>query len=185
MTAALNPLWGIPYLVIFYLVFLGIGARKSKSIFIGKMFIVPGILLALSIYGLFVRCQGWSDLLVWVLFLGIGIALGFGLVDSWKVRANRKKLIIKLPGSSLILMLVFAALLIKVFFVAYYATHADVDINMRMADLILFSLITGILIGQPYSLVRKFAKARHESVIKSSKKVALKKAVSKKVRSRS
>ena len=167
METLINALQGTPwwvYVVFAYLVMIGIKAMKPQMVSVNKMFIIPLIFIALSIYGLIVGFRGWPDLFFWAIALVAGFFVG-GRLAPEKFRADRKKLLAYIPGSPVILILILAIFAVKYFFGYYSATH-EVGDAMHVAQIIASGAVTGIFVGRTRAFLLQFSKAKHESLKK-------------------
>jgi len=157
-----TPWW--VYALFVYLVWVGVRAMKPQMVSVNKMFIVPLIFVAWSIYGLIIRFQGWVDIFFWAIAIIAGFFVGGYLVFK-KFRADRKKLLAYIPGSPVILILVLVIFAVRYFFGYYSATH-EVGQAMHVAQIIVSGSITGMFVGRMRAFLLKFSKAKHENLKK-------------------
>lgn len=153
----------IGYFLFFLLVWIGYDALKPRVFDPRKIFILPLIFLVWSIWNLIAGFQGITDLIVWAVFILLGYAAGKGLTQSLKVRADKQKGYMGLPGSPLILVLVL------IFFGIRYIIGYFPEANQKILHnllLVLTSIITGIFIGRTFTIMKKYAKAKHEKLRK-------------------
>jgi hypothetical protein len=138
-----TPLW--VYFVFAYLVLMGVKALKPRSVSMKKLFVFPAIL---TIWGLLGMRWSIYPLLAWSISLVIGFGLGWLLVRTWKIKYDRSRMTMHLPGTrtTLILALVFFA--IKYFFGFYKATHIDIPEELMVAQSAASGLITGLFLGR-------------------------------------
>lgn len=160
-----TPWW--VYLLFFYLVYIGVRALKPTTMHIGKIFIIPLIFLFWSVWDLIVRFQGGTDILLYILFSGIGGIAGWGLMQRFELRADHQKLLVRIPGSPFILILVLVIFAVKYFFGYIEATEGAMGSVMHSLYIIASGLITGIFVGRVLAILKKFAKAKSEKLKKS------------------
>jgi Family of unknown function (DUF6622) len=169
METLVNALKGTPwwvYVLFIYLIYIGVQAMKPQKISINKLFILPLLFLAWSIYGIIAHFASWMDPFAW-LIAGIGgFFCGENLAPK-KLRADRKKLIAQIPGSSITLILVVAIFILKYFFGYYRATHDMTSSGVHIASLIVSGVVAGIFIGRTRATLVKFSKAKHENLKKN------------------
>ncbi len=156
-----TPWW--VYLLLIYLVFRGVKALKPQIVSVKKIFILPLIFCILSLYRLISTYQGFRDLIVWLFFIIIGYIVGWGLAHSLRIRIDRRKLLLRMPGSPIILVLVLLVFATRYFFGAYSAMHPDAKDNFlfHSANLLSSGFITGIFLGRFFAILKKAGKAKH------------------------
>ena len=159
-----TPWW--VYLLFVYFLYVGIKGLKSRVISLKKILILPLVLFIWSLYGLIAKFHGVVEIFIWAFFIVIGYGIGTNLVKRLKIRADKKKLLVRLPGSQVTLFLVLTIFILKYFFGYYYATHPEVSLHVHIADLIVSGTISGIFIGRMVSILKKFGKAKHEKLRK-------------------
>jgi len=157
-----TPWW--VYVLFFYVLRIGLIARKSRVLSLKKMFILPGIIFVLSIYNIIAYFESAADIVYYVLFLVGGCIAGNWMTKSRPIRADRKKFLVKVPGSNSVLILVLIFFAIKYFFGYYYATQTEIPDTITFVRLAIFGAITGIFIGRVYCFLMKFSKAHHEKL---------------------
>lgn len=160
-----TPWWVYPIFV--YLLIVGIQALKPQIVSIGKLFILPIVLIAWSIFSLITGFEGWVDLFFWALAIVAGFFIGCSLAGPYKkLRADRKKLLAYVPGSRLVLILLMVIFAVKYFFGYYRASHEEPSSVIQVASILAYGAITGIFVGRLYMLLKHFAKAKHENLKK-------------------
>lgn len=153
----------IGYILFFSLVWLAYEALKPRVMNPRKIFILPLIFVVWSIWGLIARFGGIVDLLVWAVFILIGYAVGTGLTKPVKVRADKQKGFIGLPGSPIPLIVV--SLFFGVILFLGYFPEMDQK-TLRTLRLITESVVAGLFVGQMISISKKYVKAKHEKLRK-------------------
>ncbi|MDN3505833.1 MAG: hypothetical protein P0S96_01220 [Simkaniaceae bacterium] len=160
-----TPWW--VYLLFFYVLYIGIRALKPRTFSVNKLFIVPLIVLALTIWNLIDKFESFKDLLIWALFIPIGFAAGWGIVQSFKIRGDHKKLLIRMPGSPFILVLLLFVFVIRYFFGYMKATTPDIGPVLHSLDLAFSGIFLGLFIGRLFATLKKFGKTKHEKLKKT------------------
>lgn len=151
------------YLLFFYLGWVGYESLKSQVLDPRKIFILPLIFVVLSIWSLIAGFQGIVDLFIWAIFILLGYLVGWGITQSWRVRADRQKKLMGLPGSPITLIFVILFFAVKFFFGYFVKENQGI---FQWFNLMISSLITGIFVGQTFAIVKKFSKAKHEKLRK-------------------
>ena len=106
--ALVNTPWWV-YVIFVYVLIFGIRATKTRIVSLSRMFIIPIILIALSINELLTTVQPvWYNFFIWVIAILIGIYLGWLQIYHFKILIDRKKHLIQTPGTwtTLILLLI-------------------------------------------------------------------------------
>ncbi len=153
------PWWVYPIFI--FLILLGIQALKPRTVSLPQLFLMPLIFGLGSIWTLIARFQGFLDLVIWIFFLLIGYIAGIGLVHALKIQVDKKKLLIRLPSSSVVLVLV-----ILLFFTKYCFGYRE-SLLLETANLIGTSLIAGMFIGRFLAIIKKIEKAKHTKLKKT------------------
>lgn len=169
METIFDALKGTPwwvYLVFVYVLYIGILGLKSRTISLGKVFLLPFIFLLWSVWSLIRGYQAQSDIWIWILFLVIGGIAGWGMMQKFNVRGDHKKLLVRVPGSPMILILVLIVFGVKYFF-GYMQAIGESGIVFHSLYLVISGLVTGIFAGRAFAILRKFSKTKHEKLKKS------------------
>jgi len=142
------PWW--VYVLFFVLISQGMKATKPRTISIKRVVILPLLFLIWSIYGLFQKLQlGFFSLIpLWIVCIAIGTYLGIREVRSWKIKVDRKKEEITLPGNYSTLILILLIFIIKFFWGYIYATHTDIPYWIYFSDVLTGSIVTGFFVGR-------------------------------------
>lgn len=138
-----TPWW--VYVVFAYIVTMGIKALKARTVSIKKLILLPAFF---TIWG-FIGMQ-WIlfTALSWSLSLAVGGVLGWFSVHNWKIRYDRGRGTLHLPGSWTSLGLALAFFSVKYAFGFYHATHAEISTSIYIAESASSGLITGMFIGR-------------------------------------
>ena len=169
MNALIDALKGTPwwvYLLFVYLLYAGIQGLKSRIASLKKILILPFVLFVWSLYGLIAKFHGIVEIFIWAAFTCIGYGIGMTLFKRLRIKADKKKLWVRISGSRAVLILLMTMFFLKYFFGYYYATHPALSVKMHIADLIISGTISGIFIGRMVGILKKFAKAKHEKLRK-------------------
>ena len=161
--AILGTPWWV-FILFAYLVFVGVNALKSRVISIKKVFILPLVFTVWSVWNLIANFSGFRGFLAWAIFIAIGYLIGWGMTQPWKIAADKKKLLVGIPGNRITLILILAVFAVKYFFGYYRATHQEMSALVAFVNLIASGLITGIFTGRTLAILKKFAKAKHEKL---------------------
>lgn len=150
METILDTLDGTPwwvYLLFFYLVLMGVKAAKPQTVPILRLLLFPIVLTIWSLMGLYSKWDG-PAFLSWAIALIPGCIFGWLFVRSWKIRFDRKRKTLSLPGSWSTLILVLVIFAVKYFFGYYSATHPAIPETLMFAQMISSGIITGIFFGR-------------------------------------
>jgi len=101
-----TPWW--VYVLFAYIVFIGVKATKMRSVPVLQLFIAPSIFTVLSIYTLVGRIgDHFLYMIPWGSAAIIGIAIGWIEMRRLNITVDRKKRLLKIPGSAFTLILYF------------------------------------------------------------------------------
>lgn len=161
-----TPWWVYP--IFFYILYIGIGALKAQTFSVKKLPIAPLAFLIWSIINLVLGYVNAVDLLLWAISICLGVWLGNKMMKKVRVRADHKKMLIRTPGSSFLLIYVLVVFFVKYLFGYLQATLETIGPIFHALNIIVFAGITGIFIGRTYALLQKFSKTKHEKLKKTA-----------------
>lgn len=138
-----TPWW--VYLILIYIVYMGVKAGSPRTIAIRKLVLLP---LALTVWGLMGMAWTLTLLLLWAGSLIIGFGLGWFSVRKWKIRYDRGRGTLHLPGSYSTLILALLFFCIKYFFGYYNATHPEPAQEVLISQAAVSGVISGMFIGR-------------------------------------
>lgn len=150
MEAILDALEGTPwwvYLIFCYLVLRSVKAAQPQTLPVFRIVILPIVLTIWSLAGLFSKWD-WSAFLSWAIALIPGFILGWLSVRSWKIRFDRKRKTLSLPGSWSTLGLLMIIFAVKYFFGYYAGTHSTIPLTILLAQMGASGIITGMFFGR-------------------------------------
>ncbi len=154
-----TPWW--VYLLFFLLVGIGFKARKPQVMSLKKVFILPLAFTAWSLYSVFTSSNVFFYIFIWLPFLVAGGVFGWFLYRNIKIRADRKKQLIEIPGSWGTLALILIIFATKYTFGYLYSEypHTRKDVFVYGLDMITSGAITGMFAGRALLFVRKFLRS--------------------------
>ena len=148
-----NILTGAPwwvYLLLIYLVSLGIKSIKPRTISIKRLILFPLVFIAWSFYGLYEKLTlGFPWLaLYWIVFLAVGTYFGIREVCHWHLKITHSKEEITIPGNYSTLILILLIFILKFSWGYFYATWETIPYWLYVADTTSSSLVTGFFVGR-------------------------------------
>ncbi len=154
------------WVILYLLIFRGIKARKTTILSLKTYPIVPLLFFFWVCYSLFTHDEISAKLLVlWIFSLGVGAAIGYRMMQKLNIRFDKKKKLIKLPGSWVPLILSMSIFVIQYFVNVAYALHPELTSNGTFLPLeLLNTAITGCFIGRLVGCLRKYKQASHENL---------------------
>lgn len=158
-----TPVW--VYLLLIYLIFIGIKETKSRVIKLPRIFIGPTILSALSIHTLMTTVLEAGYLIIgsWILGIVFGGILGWWQMKRLRIQVDKKRFLIHIPGtwsSMCVLLTIFAAR----YYLGYeQATNPILteQLGFKVSLLAVMGICTGFFIGKS---IRYIAHFRNSSV---------------------
>jgi hypothetical protein len=152
------PWW--VYVLLIYLVSMGIKSTKPRTVTIQKVILLPTLFVAWALYGLHGKILLGFVILIplWILFLGLGAYLGIMEVRSWKISKNRQKGEITIPGNFSTLVLIVLIFALKFFWGYVYATQPDIPDWIYFADTLTSALVTGFFVGRAIFFYKSYHK---------------------------
>lgn len=134
-----------------FLIYRGLWASRDREISLQKLFIIPAVMLWLSLSG--TRADGvlgggvWG---VWLLGLLAGVALAWTLGRAMVIQVNRAAGTVLLRGSWMPLALMVAIFVSKYAVAVVTAMHAETrsSLPFMLAVTSLFGLFNGVFVGR-------------------------------------
>ena len=161
-----TPLWVWPLFA--FLLYRGIKALKTRVVPLKKIFILPAVFISLGLYRL-MSSSGTIPLqnLWWLFAFTAGILLGFLLFKRSKIQADKKKYLIKLPGTTSTLIMVLAIFSIKYCFGCISALNPTLAKNIMFLHLKLVTsgIISGLTLGRSLLYFTKHKNSKHTDLI--------------------
>jgi hypothetical protein len=151
-----TPFW--VYLIFPICIFLGIRSRKPRTVPFVRVLIPPFLFIGWS-FGYMAEKYGVTllPLRVWFLAMVIGTWIGWVAHLSTRVRIDRKKKRITLPGTWSVLILSVLLYLSKYSFGYYHAIAEEAENRLLVfgSDLFISGTISGIFLGKFFCFLKK------------------------------
>jgi hypothetical protein len=160
-----TPLWVWALLVL--LLFLGVRALWPTTAPLWRLAILPTVFFVWGLYGLFtLHSLALQRLLPWALALAAGIGVGLMIAGLSKIRADKTRQAVQIPGSSLTLVLSLLIFAMKYVFGVLHARRPDLfaEVWLWLPEIALSGLLTGMFVGQFAGLWRQYQAAPHEGL---------------------
>jgi hypothetical protein len=141
-----TPWW--VYVLFAYILYVGITAMKLRSVPVFQLFIVPTIFTILSIHTLVGRIGDHLLYIIpWALAAAIGLSIGWIEMKRLNIVVDRKKRLLKIPGSvfTLILLLLFFGSQYYYGFISATAPERAKEIQFVIFILLISGMGTGIM----------------------------------------
>lgn len=154
-----TPLYVWP--LFFYLVYIGLKARKTTLVPWKVLFIMPSVFITWSFYTILTRYTvSFPTLFSWLLCLAIGSIIGYVITNQQKLNCHKKTGRIELSGSYLTLIFSMSIFTLKYGINMSAALHPE-----WLGTLILFipellaTIISGIFLGRALRCFRLYHQA--------------------------
>ena len=164
MEALLDALENTPwyvYLIFLYVVYIGIISLRPRTVNYRVIFILPTVLTLWSLSASYERWDG--GLLgfgIWAFSLLIGMVIGWLILRFYKLRVDKGRGTITLPGNKWTLILVLSLFTVRYTYGYLYATLDSISKSFTISDLAISGLLIGIFIGRALHYYRLYEKAR-------------------------
>lgn len=160
-----TPWW--VYVILASVLMLGIRGLKPRVVSLKRLFILPFIFTAWSVYTLVKSLSSFQDVSIWTLCLLLGVWYGRRLLHKFTIQADKKKGLITVEGGPLTLILALCIFITKYFFGFLYIAHpaAMKNVFIFTADLLTSGFITGLFFGKALYYLRKYKRAPHTNLI--------------------
>jgi hypothetical protein len=152
------PWW--VYVLLIYLVSIGIQATKPRVMPIKRVVLLPLFFAAWSFYALYEKLSlGFPSLLIyWVICLALGAYLGMKEVHAWQFQKDRQKGMITIPGNYSTLILILLIFVLKFFWGYFYTTHTQISYGIYLADTATSAFVTGFFVGRAGFFLKAYLK---------------------------
>jgi len=157
-----TPLWVWPLLA--FLLYRGIKSLKPSVAQLHELFIMPLILVTISLQGL-VKTYGLPllPLSIWAALFVVGTLFMWLIMQNTKIDVDRKKGLLRLPGTALTLIII-----LSVFGVKYYLGYMEAispgmkyELTTTFTRFALSGLMLGMLTGRLTSYLYRYHTADH------------------------
>ena len=176
----MNTIWdileGTPtwvWVLFIYLMIIGFKARKIHVVSLFKLFILPALFFILAIYYLIVNFSSdVTAIFIWIIAFGVGTVLNWIIYKNLTLQADKKKHLIKVPGTWSVLIMIILIFSIKYTFGYLLSAHPTIIHNSLFiySFLIASGIITGLFLGKALRFLEKFRKAPHVDLVEKRKK---------------
>lgn len=161
-----NTPWWV-FFLFFYLMKVGLDATKTTVVSLKKLFILPIVFLVVSINTLVTSVQVNALTLGTYLFsLFCGVVGGWILVKNFNLQFDKRRGLVKLPGSWITLILILVIFLAKYYFgysLATDPTKAE-DTIFEISMLSVSGACTGLFLGRLSNYLYKRRLASHQDL---------------------
>jgi len=160
-----TPIW--VYLLLALLIYRGILATKGKITTLKKLFIMPVVFIFL------VGQRMSANPTAFLIFLVLGCIIGWLVYKKVKIRADKEKKVLFVPGSIMPLILIIVAF-VKGYYIGYEtAVHPELVKTFWFAfySATISGIFSGLIIGRTAIYLYKYYKSEHE-VLSITKKEA-------------
>lgn len=157
-----TPVW--VWAILAFLLYRGTLASVDRETSLKKVFIIPVVMLVLSLQGIVSAFGAGSDaLLVWLVALAIGIILSRQLFDRDSIRADPQRQVVFQRGSWIPLTLMMGIFLTKYAVGVTLALHPAFRQEPLFAATIcaIYGLFNGIFIGKLLGIVAIYRRAQN------------------------
>ena len=144
----------------------GLKARKTNMVPLKVLMLLPAAFFGWSLFSFFGRYG--SDLLaiiLWILCLGVGFYVGFSHIQRLKLRFDKKKMMVEMPGSWIPLILSMSIFTAKFSIGMMRPMLPHLEDSMLFLGLELFSsFILGIFAGRGTGCFLRYRSSDAEAV---------------------
>lgn len=146
----INTPWWV-YLILIYLIIVGIKASKTRIVSLKKLFIIPLVFLIMSIETLISSFK--IDLLnfsIWSLGILIGAIFGYIQTYRYKLKIDKENGLLEIPGTWSTLVIISVIFIAK-YYISYELAVDPAIINenvFEISALLVTGVCTGLFIGR-------------------------------------
>lgn len=146
-----TPLW--VWLVLCYLLFVGIRDLKTNIVYLPKLFIIPVLFLVIQ-YKLFFS----SNAAIFISIILSTMLLSFLAHTQRSVEILKQAKAVKLPGSAFMLLTLIFVFALKYFFGYLKTTAPDLADRYSIINIIISGILSGYFLGRAICYVYKYLK---------------------------
>jgi hypothetical protein len=145
-----TPVW--VYLLLIYLIVVGVKASKTRVVKLQRIFTIPAILAVMSVHTLMTTITLVDYLIVssWIIAMLIGILLGWWQVKRLDIQIDKKRLLIQIPGTWSTMYILLTIFVAKYYFGYEKATNPILmeQLEFNVSMLAVSGVCTGLFIGR-------------------------------------
>lgn len=154
----INTPWWV-YLLLAYLIKVGIQASKTRTVELKKLFIIPAVFAFMSIHTLLYSFTiDALTILTWFASILIGMVLGWIQIYRYKLKVDKKNVLIQIPGTWSTLITIMIIFIAKYYFGYELATDPALaqQTMFEMSALLISGVCTGFFIGRLICYLYRF-----------------------------
>lgn len=145
MSIILGAPWWV-FLIFFYLLYVGLAATRTRTVWIPRLFIIPAVLMAFKIQELFFAKS--HILLSYLLCAALGYYWGYKQVSREKIEVIKLDMSVKLQGSWRTLILLMSFFFIKYLFGFMNSQMPELAYEYRVLELGISGTFTWYFLGR-------------------------------------
>jgi hypothetical protein len=156
MSELLRIIKGTPFyvwIILGYLLFIGIKSLRTQIVYLPKLFIIPLVLLSIR-YTIFLS----QDVIVFCFVIFLGVIGSFGIHMNKKITIIKNAKSIEVPGSYVTLVLLISFFAVKYYFGALKSIAPDVALKFSFIEHTMSGLFSGYFIGRALGYVYQYWK---------------------------
>ncbi len=146
---AATPFW--VWLLLIYLLFVGIRSSRQRVIYLPKLFIAPLIFLGIK-YKAFLS----QDSIWFCLAILVGITIGFLSYMKSTIEVISDSMSVKIPGSYSTLLIFIIFFLLKYYFGYLESANKDLATKYLLFEVVISGLFSGYFLGKAIFFSYKF-----------------------------
>jgi hypothetical protein len=163
-----QTLWNTPwwvYVLLVYLIKIGIRASKKNIVSLKKLLIIPLVFTFMSLHTLiYAFAIDVTTLSVWSISIVVGILLGWIQVFQYDLRVDKSSGLIEIPGTWSTLIIILIIFATKYYFGYELSVDPVIAHNtvFEVSALTISGVCTGLFVGRVLCYFYQFS--RHKSV---------------------
>lgn len=156
--AAIHTPWWV-YLLLGYLIAVGIKGSKVRIIPFWKVFLLPIIFLSMSIQNLATyETIEYLSIGSWIFAMLVGSLFGWWQVQRLDIKIDKKSSLIQIPGSWDTLLVILIIFIAKYYFGYEQATNPVLvaQLKFKVSMLVLSGVCTGLFLGRLFCYISHY-----------------------------
>lgn len=139
-----------------YCLFIGWHTMKEREAHIGVFFTFPVIFISYAVLNYIIRAQDYFNALLFFAVLLVGEFFGWRAGSKMKIRINRLRNSIIVPGSSHLMIALMNIFWWKVGVGYLRETNVDLAAKWAIAEIVVYALAVGFLSGRALNFLKRF-----------------------------
>lgn len=150
-----TPVW--VFILLFMLLYLGYSQSKDREVNIYRVYILPSVIIGLSLFGMFSTFDiSFTSLNLWFVSMALCAVFTMKKISSKNISYDKNKKTFKITGSWIPMILILVIFSIKYLIGFISATNPEFldNINFIYLVSIIYGLINGVFLARTLNILK-------------------------------